>query len=120
MIIRKLDRTALGPDNGFSQPLMPWPALSAPFEGAWCVINPGSSSTRHAHHEYEIFIAVSGEATLESEGERTVFRAGDIVHFPPHNDHQVLNSGIDKFEMYAVWWDRKLAEQFAGRDKSAK
>jgi mannose-6-phosphate isomerase-like protein (cupin superfamily) len=114
--IRRLDRDRLGPDNNFSQRLVPWPALNAPFEGAWCVIKPGKASVRHAHHEYEIFIAVSGEALLESRGERTRFAPGDVVHFPPHTDHQVINAGAQDFEMYTVWWDREMNDRFARRD----
>ncbi|MCW2879839.1 MAG: Gentisate 1,2-dioxygenase [Sphaerisporangium sp.] len=115
MEIRSLDRDRLGPGNNHSQRLMPWEALNAPFEGAWCVIKPGTASVKHAHHEYEIFIAVTGEATLESGGERTRFRPGDLVHFPPHIDHQVINEGQEDFEMYAVWWDLEMSEKFTGR-----
>lgn len=115
MEIRRLDRDRLGPDNNHSQRLVPWQALNAPFEGAWCVIEPGASSVRHAHHEYEIFIAVSGEAALESEGERTTFRAGDVVHFPPFADHQVINESAAAFEMYTVWWDAEMTGAFTAR-----
>lgn len=118
MQIRRLERDRLGPDNNHSQRLLPWPALNAPFEGAWCVIRPGAASVRHAHHEYEIFIAVSGEAVLESAGERTTFAAGDVVHFPPQVDHQVINDGSEDFEMYTVWWDRDMAHSFDRRHES--
>ena len=116
MQIRRLERDRLGPDNNHSQRLLPWPALNAPFEGAWCVIRPGASSVRHAHHEYEIFVAVTGSAVLESAGERTSFVAGDVVHFPPYTDHQVINDGAEDFEMYTVWWDRDMAAAFGRRD----
>lgn len=116
MEIRSLDRATLGPENSFSQPLVPWPALKAPFQGAWCVVHAGAATMRHAHHEYEIFIAMRGEAMLESRGERTTFRAGDIVHFPPHTDHQVINDGAEDFEMYSVWWDAGMADEFMARD----
>lgn len=115
MEIRNLDRDRLGPDNNHSQRLMPWPAVNTPFEGAWCVIKPGASSVRHAHHEYEIFIAMSGAAVLESAGERTTFVAGDIVHFPPFVDHQVINESDTDFEMYTVWWDAAMAAAFLAR-----
>lgn len=117
MEIRSLDRDRLGPENNHSQRLMPWPAVNAPFEGAWCVIEPGASSEKHAHHEYEIFIALRGEAVLESAGERGPFRAGDIVHFPPHTDHQVSNETGEDFEMYTVWWDEAMTDVFAGRHR---
>ncbi|WP_436494335.1 cupin domain-containing protein [Actinokineospora sp. HUAS TT18] len=115
MEIRGLDRDRLGPDNNHSQRLLPWSALNAPFEGAWCLIKPGTSSVRHAHHEYEIFIAVTGTAVLESEGERTTFTAGDVVHFPPFTEHQVINDGAEDFEMYTVWWDMEMSKVFAAR-----
>lgn len=115
MEMRHLDRVALGPDNNYSQRLVPWPALNAPFEGAWCVVGAGTSTVRHAHHEYEIFIALSGEAFVESAGERSGFVPGDIVHFPPHTDHQVINESDRDFEFYAVWWDADMTEVFATR-----
>lgn len=116
MDIRRLDPARLGPDNNYSQRLLPWPTLNAPFEGAWCVIKPGASTIKHAHHEYEIFVAASGEALLESRGERTRFRPGDVAFFPPHTDHQVINEGSEDFEMYTVWWDREMSDRFRGRD----
>ncbi|HEV2781552.1 MAG TPA: cupin domain-containing protein [Actinophytocola sp.] len=118
MEIRKLDRERLGPDNNHSQRLMPWSAVNAPFEGAWCVIKPGASSVKHAHHEYEIFIAMSGEAVLESADERITFVAGDIVHFPPFVDHQVINESGTDFEMYTVWWDTEMSEKFVARHRA--
>lgn len=116
MEIRPLDRDHLVHENGLdAQRLLPWPALNAPFEGSWCVIAAGTSSTPHAHHEHEIFVAVSGSAVLESEGRRAPFEAGDIVHFPPHAEHRVVNEGDTDFEMYSVWWDTDMSERFIAR-----
>lgn len=115
MEIRHLDRDQLGPENGYVQRLVPWDALNAPFEGAWCLIRPGTSSPKHAHHEYEIFIAVRGEALVEANGERRPFRVGDIVHFTPGTEHQVINEGSDGFEFYAVWWDQDMTSRFTAR-----
>lgn len=117
MQIRQLDRAALGPQNNHSQRLVPWPALNAPFEGAWCVVEPGTSTTRHAHHEYEMFVAVSGTAALDSAGDRSPFTAGDVAHFPPHTDHQVVNDGTEQFQFYAVWWDQDLSQRFVARHR---
>lgn len=119
MEIRRLDRDRLGPDNNHSQRLLPWPVLNAPFEAAWSVVAPGTATTAHAHHEYEIFVAVSGTAELLSEGERSPFTEGDVVHFPPHTEHQVVNNGDADFQMYSVWWDRDMTERFAQRDEAA-
>ena len=121
MEIRKLDRDGLKQDNGLiAQRLMPWAALNAPFEGSWCVVQPGAASGAHGHHEYEIWVAVTGSAEIVSEGERIPFVAGDVVHFPPQVRHQVVNNGSSDFEMYAVWWDDEMAERFAMRHKVAR
>ncbi|WP_027341496.1 cupin domain-containing protein [Hamadaea tsunoensis] len=116
MEIRGLERAQLVHENGLdAQRLLPWPVLNAPFEGSWCVIRPGTASTPHAHHEYEIFIALRGSAVLESQGERRPFVAGDIVHFTPQKEHSVINESDEDFEMYSVWWDLEMAQRFADR-----
>ena len=118
MDIRRLDRTHLRHENGLdAQRLLPWPALNAPFEGSWCVIRSGTSSTPHAHHEYEIFIAVTGAAILESNGERAAFVAGDVVYFRPGVEHRVVNEGTSDFEMYSVWWDEEMTQRFFARHR---
>jgi mannose-6-phosphate isomerase-like protein (cupin superfamily) len=116
MEIRELDRENLKPDNGLrAQRLFPWPVLNAPFEGSWCVVPPGAESGVHGHHEYEIWVAMTGEAEIISEGKRVPFVAGDVVHFQPNTRHQVVNNGDAEFQMYAVWWDAELAERFSAR-----
>jgi mannose-6-phosphate isomerase-like protein (cupin superfamily) len=95
--------------------LMPWGVVNAPFEGAWVVVEPGGGSGSHAHNEHEIFIVASGEAELESAGERAAFRAGDIAYFPPHTDHRVINSGAGEFRFYALWWNPGMSRRFAER-----
>jgi mannose-6-phosphate isomerase-like protein (cupin superfamily) len=118
MEIRKFDRANLKPDNGLvAQRLMPWPALNAPFEGSWCVVRPGAESGAHGHHEYEIWVAMTGAAEVICEGRRTPFVAGDVIHFPPHVHHQVVNHSDSDFQMYAVWWDAELSERFAARHR---
>ena len=120
MEIRKLDRAGMPEEYGVSvQRLVPWDALNAPFEGAWCVIAPGKATDAHSHHEYEIFIAISGEGALEAEGERSPFLPGDIVHFPPGVHHQVINAGDGDFQFYSVFWDTDMAGSFAARDTAA-
>lgn len=119
MEIRKFDPVNLRPDNGLAaQRLLPWPQLNAPFEGSWCVVPPGAASGAHGHHEYEIWVAMTGAAEIICDGRRMPFAAGDIVHFPPHAYHQVVNDGPDEFQMYAVWWDAEMADRFAERHRS--
>jgi mannose-6-phosphate isomerase-like protein (cupin superfamily) len=120
MEIRNLDPDGMEVEYAVRvQRLLPWDALNAPFEGAWCVIEPGGATDAHSHHEYEIFIAVSGEGALESEGERRPFRPGDVVHFPPGHRHQVINAGTGDFQFYSVFWDTEMSERFTARHAAA-
>ncbi|MFI2472034.1 cupin domain-containing protein [Nocardia xishanensis] len=114
--IRSLDRDGLTEAYGVaSERLLPWPALNAPFEGAWCVLRPGGVSTAHAHHEYELFIAMTGRAVLDVDGEQRDFVAGDLVHLVPGTTHHVLNAGTTDFEWYAIWWDTDMSAEFVRR-----
>lgn len=111
--LRRIDRenltTAYGVD---SERLVPWAVLNAPFEGAWCVLGPGGVSTAHAHHEFELFIAMTGRGVIDVDGERRDFVAGDLVHLRPGTTHYVSNAGDTVFQWYAIWWDREMSSRF--------
>ncbi|MGW5049587.1 cupin domain-containing protein [Actinokineospora sp. NPDC004072] len=113
MRIRKRDRAKLSPAYGIEgERLLPWPALTAPFEGAWCVVRPGGESVAHDHHEHEIFIAMAGRARLVVDGEAHEFAAGDIAHLPPGCTHRVVNDSVADFEYYGIWWDAAMSARF--------
>lgn len=113
MEIRSLDRDSLCAEYGvLTQRLLPWPQLNTPFEGAWAILEPGASTTPHAHHEFEIFIAASGTATISSNGTSRPFVAGDTAYLPPGETHQIVNVGDEEFRMYSVWWDPQMAERY--------
>lgn len=117
--LRRLDRERMEPAYGLlGQRLMPWPELNAPFEGAWCVLRAGTASDPHAHHEYEIFIAVSGTAVVVVDGRRHRFQAGDVLRLPPGSTHQVVNDGPDDFEYYGIWWDAAMTARFTARHQA--
>lgn len=116
MEIRRLDRANLTPAYGIlGERLKPWDALNAPFEGAWCVVGPGGESAPHAHHEYEIFIAMAGRSTLVVDGTGHEFVAGDIVQLPPGCTHKVVNGHPEDFEYYGIWWDADMSGAFLTR-----
>lgn len=116
MEIRHLERDHLARVyNLDSQRLTPWDVLNAPYDGAWCVLRAGDASTPHGHHEYEIFIALSGQAFLVVDGLRYVFQGGDIAYLPPGCVHQVVNEGTERFEYYGIWWDAEMSKQFLVR-----
>lgn len=113
---KKLNRDDLNFENNlFAQRLLPWKQLNVPFEGSWCVLKPGMQSTPHMHHEHEIFIAIKGTAVINCEGEKTIFEAGDIVQFNPYTKHSVINNTKVNFEMYSIWWDKNMSDQFLKR-----
>ncbi|MHC0429388.1 cupin domain-containing protein [Streptomyces sp. O3] len=116
MDIRSLNRAGLTRAYGIaSERLLPWPALNAPFEGAWCVVAPGEESTAHAHHEYEIFIAIRGASTLVVDDDSAPFAAGDIAHLVPGSRHKVVNDSDEDFEFYGIWWDTDMSARFVTR-----
>jgi len=116
MDVRRLDRAGLTPAYGIEgERLQPWDVLNAPFEGAWCVVRAGGESTPHSHHEYEIFIAISGRGALVVDGEEREFAAGDIAHLPPGSTHKVVNPSSEDFEYYGIWWDPGMSEAFLTR-----
>ena len=120
MELTKLDRSHLAVDNELlAQRLLPWAALNAPFEGSWCVVAPGVASGAHSHHEYEIWVAMTGQAEIVTDDGVVPFVAGDIAHFTPHERHQVVNQGDADFQMYAVWWDADLAQRFTERHRGS-
>lgn len=116
MEIRNLNRADLRNENGLrAQRLVPWPLLNAPFEGSWCVVAPGTASTPHTHNEYEIFIAIRGNAVLDHRGGPTPFVTGDVAHFTPGERHSIVNNGNENFEMYSIWWDAEMSGAFTAR-----
>lgn len=118
MEIRSLDRAHLTREYGIdAERLLPWSALNAPFEGAWCVLRGGDASTAHAHHEYEMFIAMTGRATLEVDGARCGFVAGDIVYLVPGSTHRLINDNAADFEYYGIWWDPDMSATFLARHR---
>jgi mannose-6-phosphate isomerase-like protein (cupin superfamily) len=118
--IHHLDRANLERAYGLDgQRLLPWPALNAPFEGAWCVLRAGTGSTPHAHDEYEIFIAIAGTAEVVVDGVRHPFTAGDIVRLPPGTTHRVVNDGAEDFEYYGLWWNDEMSAKFVARHEGS-
>ncbi|MFI5527557.1 cupin domain-containing protein [Kitasatospora sp. NPDC051853] len=119
--IRRLDRANLTPAYGIEgERLKPWAPLNSPFEGAWCVVRAGGASDPHSHHEYEIFIALSGDGALVVDGVEREFKAGDIVHLPPGSTHRVVNRSDADFEYYGIWWDAPMAADFLARHLGAE
>jgi mannose-6-phosphate isomerase-like protein (cupin superfamily) len=121
MELRPLVRAEMAFENGaYGQRLLPWEALNAPFEGAWVTVPAHGATGAHAHHEHEVFIAVSGEAVVEVGDECRPFRAGDVEYHTPGTAHRIVNDGADDFEMYAIWWDPEMSARFVERHRATR
>ncbi|WP_433262759.1 cupin domain-containing protein [Actinosynnema sp. CS-041913] len=118
MEIRRLDPDELVRHDGLvARRLMPWPLVNAPFDGSWCVVRPGAASGIHGHREHEVWVAVSGAAEIVTADGPVPFAAGDIVHFRPYEEHQVVNRSAVDFQFFAAWWDLEMAERYTARDE---
>ena len=107
--VKPFDVDGLVFENGLrAQRLLPFP-IATPFEASWCVIEPGTASTPHAHHEFEIFVALEGEATIEVDGFERRFCRGDTIYFEPGTRHRVVNHSDQDFVMYSIWWDDAMS-----------
>ena len=117
MELRSLIRDEMPFENGaHGQRLLPWDSLNAPFEGAYVIVPAGGATGVHSHHEYEMFIAIRGEAVMETDGVRRPFVAGDVEHHVPHVDHRVINNeSAEEFHFYAIWWDTDMSQAFLKR-----
>ncbi|GIH05167.1 hypothetical protein Rhe02_32340 [Rhizocola hellebori] len=109
MLIHRFDRA------GDAQRLSSWPVLNAPFDGEFCIVKAHSAVLRHAHREYELLVAVAGEAVVESKVEQIIVHRGDVVHFTPFVDHRVINGSDRDFEMFSMLWSRDLCDRFLRR-----
>jgi quercetin dioxygenase-like cupin family protein len=57
-------------------------------------LQPGGGAPIHRHSEdREIFYIISGELTVEVDGECAVMRAGDVCHLPTGSAHGFRNAG---------------------------
>lgn len=113
MILNAMNWDTLKHEYGLdAKRLMPWAALKAPFEGAWCVVRSNSKTTRHAHSDRELFIGVEGEALVIVGDEVHRIRKGDFIAIPPATEHHIDNPNAVDFEMMSVWWDNDLASRY--------
>ena len=120
MNVQTLDRDHLHHESGVqTQRLCPWPVLNAPFEGSWFVVHPGTASDPDRHHDYEMWIAIRGEALIDVDGERRRFAAGDILYLPPYTGHRVFNDGDRGPGQPILGAARARAERSACRGPSA-
>lgn len=66
-------------------------------------VPPGAAESRHRHaHARQFFYVLVGEATIELEGAVHRLRAGEGLHVPPGQAHQVRNEGNMEIRLLVV------------------
>lgn len=75
-----------------------------PFDLQQRRVPPGAAvCPLHAHSvQWELFVALAGEATVQSGDERIVVKAGDVFLQPPGTAHQITNTGTADFTFYVL------------------
>jgi len=86
--------------------LPPELAGAAPFGALRAIVQASGASVMHNHHEFEMFYILSGEGTIEIDGQVSPLQAGDTVHIPGFSDHTLYNTSTTKtLEFITLWWE---------------
>lgn len=92
----------------------------------WLEVPVGVSEELRSHEEAEqVYIVVSGTATMSATGDTRRVEVGDLVLIPPATDHAVANDGDEPLALVSVQspavsadelYSRRLAAQASGYD----
>ncbi len=81
-------------------------APKTPFGATWMIVEPGERTQRHRHHEAETWIITQGDGIVTSGDEHHPVKQGNVVYFPPLDDHTLENtSQSDDLQFLAVYWE---------------
>ncbi|MEU1210857.1 cupin domain-containing protein [Nocardia sp. NPDC005825] len=92
----------------FEGPMMTAVGLAAPSRGSqensvWrFTLEAGNPGHEHSVSREEIFIALSGRATVTMDGATREFQAGDALIIPAHTDFRLAVPGDEPFEAMAI------------------
>jgi len=112
-VLKKMDWNTLVHEYDLDgKRLLPWEGVNMPFGGAWCVIRKGTDSFKHNHEENEIFICISGKATIVIDGNKYDMTKGDMITIPCNSSHYVNNPFEEDFHMYSIWWDKESTTSY--------
>jgi quercetin dioxygenase-like cupin family protein len=59
-------------------------------------IQPGGSTATHTHPREHVVLALTGEATVETDTETTEITPGTIIDIPPDTPHRFTNTTTKK------------------------
>jgi len=114
-LVKKINWSDLQHEYGLDgKRLLPWEGLSAPFGGAYCVVAKGTTSMDHVNMpagEEELFIGISGRATVRIGEGSYLMEKGDVAFIPAGVPHFVENSSDEDFHFYTIWWNELTVKQ---------
>ena len=65
-------------------------------------IEPNSHSPLHRHNCEEVYFALQGSGTIESEGVNYEFEAGDAIYNKENTNHRVYNTSNELLQLLVV------------------
>ena len=69
----------------------------------YAVLPPGSSIGRHRHgHDEEIYLVLSGQGTMQRDGETFRVGPGSVVVNRVHGEHGLRNDGDEVLRLFVV------------------
>lgn len=76
-----------------------------PFGSVFGSVAPHSVSKRHAHHDGEMFIVLSGRAIVVQDDQQRELTWGSTVYLPPFSFHEIRNDSDEPFDIVSIYWD---------------
>lgn len=79
---------------------------SMPVSVQMWTLEPGASEGMHTHHDpplEELYLVVSGTATLTLDGEVRELGPGDAMLSKEGTDHDLVNTGSEPLRLVMVW-----------------
>jgi len=123
MYIRKIDSTKFATSYGVScQRVFPSDESGqTPFNAFWTLVEPGSASQLHRHHEGEAFIVTKGEGLMTVGDETSPVEVGDVIFMKPLSEHSLANTSEteDLLFLNVYWEDIKLLLDEGGEGEAA-
>lgn len=85
---------------------------NASLHGMTCHIEPGQESIVHNHHEFELFLFLSGQGVVHEESKQIQVKAGMGIKVSPFQNHRIENThATEPLSFISIYWeDLKLIE----------
>jgi len=105
MKLEKFEINSIESIYGIQGKFIDVPSENVHFGSMLGILKPGESTRKHAHHDHESFVIISGEGILEGENEKIEVGLGDIIYLEPGDYHTLKNTEAhEKLIFTSLWW----------------